>query len=430
MQSFKRGFVLFCSLLFLVLAGNVSGAQMTPKVDNFFFLYDGSGSMRGDYQALNERKAVLAKEAMQTMNGEIPGLDYTAGLFTVTPGFMANLPMTDFPNPAYGDAIANLPVPSSMYGIQTPLASGMQNLDSVLGGLTGPTAAILFSDGGENQGGQPGQVARELASRHDVCFHVVSFAQDADQKAVLQNIVDSQDCSTMITAETFQDEAARSDFIRNIFYTAAMDSDGDGVVDAQDLCPNTPANAQVDADGCALDSDGDGVADYKDQCPSTPEGAEVDSVGCALDSDGDGVADYKDQCPGTAEGLAVNEVGCPAETCINLQVRFEFNKAEIQTEYTDHLEEVAKFLMRYPETKMVVEGHTDSVGSMEYNEDLSQRRAESVKQFMVEEYGIRDNRLKAVGYGESRPIASNGTPEGRQKNRRVVGVLCTTFDEY
>jgi OOP family OmpA-OmpF porin len=209
-----------------------------------------------------------------------------------------------------------------------------------------------------------------------------------------------------------------------------MDSDGDGVLDADDLCPNTPAKAQVDADGCALDSDGDGVADYKDQCPSTPEGAEVDATGCALDSDGDGVADYKDQCPGTAEGLAVNEVGCPAETCINLQVRFEFNKAEIQTEYTDHLEEVAEFLMRYPETKMVVEGHTDSVGSMEYNEDLSQRRAESVKQFMVDEYGIRANRLKAVGYGESRPIASNGTPEGRQKNRRVVGVLCTTFDEY
>ena len=114
MQSFKRGFVLFCSLLFLVLAGNASGAQMTPKVDNFFFLYDGSGSMRGGYQALDERKAVLAKEAMQTMNGEIPALDYTAGLFTVTPGFVANLPMTDFPNPAYGETIADLAVPTSI----------------------------------------------------------------------------------------------------------------------------------------------------------------------------------------------------------------------------------------------------------------------------------------------------------------------------
>ena len=299
----------------------------------------------------------------------------------------------------YGEAISDLPVPSSMFGIQTPLAAGMHNLDSVLGDLSGSTAVILFSDGGANQGGRPAQVAQQLASKYNVCFHVVSYAQSAEEKNVLESIVNNQDCSTMISAEDFKDEAARSAFIQNIFYSSVQDSDGDGV-----LNPDS-------------------------QCPATPAGVEVDAVGCPLDSDGNGVPDYKDECPGTAEGVKVDEKGCPVETCIDLQVRFEFNKAEVLPEYTDHLKEVAMFLMKNPAEKMVIVGHTDSVGSAEYNQDLSQRRAESVKAYMVDEFGVSAGRLKAVGYGETRPVASNGTPEGRQENRTRIDVLCTTFDE-
>ena len=430
MQRFKRGLALFCVLVFTVVSGNAIGSDLIPKVDNFIFLYDGSGSMRNDYDVLDQKKAVLAKEAMQTMNGEIPALDYTAGLFTASPGFETNAPMAGYPSPGYGQAISALPVPASLFGVQTPLASGMQSLDSVLGGLSGPTAVILFSDGGENRGGQPGQVAQQLAAKHDVCFHVVSFAQSGSEKEVVDSIVASQDCSTMISAEDFQDEGARSMFIQNIFYTSLQDSDGDGVLNPDDQCPNTPAGVEVDAVGCALDSDGDGVPDYKDQCLNTPAGVEVDAVGCPLDSDGDGVLDYMDECPGTPANTVVDDKGCAVETCIDLQVRFEFNKAEVLPEYTDHLKEVAMFLMKNPDDKMVIEGHTDSVGSAEYNQDLSERRAQSVKDYMVEVFGVRESRLMAVGYGETRPIASNGTDEGRQKNRRVVGVLCTSFDEY
>jgi outer membrane protein OmpA-like peptidoglycan-associated protein len=108
------------------------------------------------------------------------------------------------------------------------------------------------------------------------------------------------------------------------FYTAALgisfsffcdyDSDGDGVPDSKDICPNTPSGITVDAHGCPLDSDGDGVPDYLDKCPNTPKGAPVDKDGCPIDSDGDGVPDYKDLCPNTPKGIRVDEFGCPLDS--------------------------------------------------------------------------------------------------------------------
>ncbi|MGE5353824.1 MAG: thrombospondin type 3 repeat-containing protein [Acidobacteriota bacterium] len=92
-----------------------------------------------------------------------------------------------------------------------------------------------------------------------------------------------------------------------------LDSDGDGVPDYQDKCPNTPKGVQVDANGCPLDSDGDGVPDYMDKCPDTPKEAKVDQFGCPLDTDGDGVPDYLDKCPNTPKGVQVDENGCPIE---------------------------------------------------------------------------------------------------------------------
>jgi len=92
------------------------------------------------------------------------------------------------------------------------------------------------------------------------------------------------------------------------------DSDGDGVPDSKDMCPNTPSGVSVDVHGCPLDSDGDGVPDYLDKCPNTPKGAAVDKYGCPLDSDGDGVPDYKDLCPNTPKGVRVDEFGCPLDS--------------------------------------------------------------------------------------------------------------------
>ncbi|WP_432822326.1 outer membrane beta-barrel domain-containing protein [Trichloromonas sp.] len=204
-----------------------------------------------------------------------------------------------------------------------------------------------------------------------------------------------------------------------------QDSDGDGVVDSKDKCPGTPKGVAVDASGCPLDSDGDGVADHLDKCPNTPKGAPVDINGCPLDSDGDGVYDYLDKCPGTPKGVTVDEKGCPIS--FTLQVEFDFNKADVRPIYHNNLKEAADFIRKYPAQQILVAGHTDSRGADKYNQELSQRRAENVRKYLIGKFGISADKLVAKGYGETQPIATNDTDAGRQKNRRVEVICCTVI---
>jgi OOP family OmpA-OmpF porin len=203
-------------------------------------------------------------------------------------------------------------------------------------------------------------------------------------------------------------------------YGCELDSDGDGVADSMDECPGTPAGTPVDSRGCPLDSDGDGVTDDKDQCPNTISGAEVDENGCELDSDGDGVVDRLDECPGTPTGTPVDKKGCEIKGDYVLKgVNFESNSDQLRAGSSAVLDDVVATLKKYPEIQFVVEGHTDSAGSAEYNEGLSQRRAQTVYDYLADA-GIAENRMSAIGKGEAQPIADNATAEGRAENRRVV----------
>ncbi len=196
------------------------------------------------------------------------------------------------------------------------------------------------------------------------------------------------------------------------------DVDGDGVTDDKDQCPKTAAGAKVDALGCEIDSDGDGVGNSVDECQMTPEGVKVDSKGCALDTDGDGVADYKDHCPNSPEGAEINKLGCENDLVLE-NVNFEFDSAEMTEAGKAALEDDIARLKYVDDGDLItIEGYTDSTGSAEYNKALSQRRAESVLNHVISE-GIGAKSMKAVGYGEERPIADNSTEEGRQQNRRV-----------
>ncbi|OOZ38477.1 hypothetical protein BOW53_15460 [Solemya pervernicosa gill symbiont] len=198
-----------------------------------------------------------------------------------------------------------------------------------------------------------------------------------------------------------------------------LDSDGDGVVDMHDKCPNTPRGVKVDTSGCPLDSDGDGVYDYMDKCPGTPAGAAVDGKGCPLDSDGDGVYDYMDKCPGTPKGAKVDSDGCMFEIVLN-NVLFETNSAELKPESKLVLEKLADVLKGRPDvTGVKVIGHTDSMGSAAYNMGLSERRAASVARYLTGT-GVSGSLLTSKGMGESDPVASNDNAEGRMMNRRVV----------
>ncbi|MDJ0759624.1 MAG: OmpA family protein [Woeseiaceae bacterium] len=198
------------------------------------------------------------------------------------------------------------------------------------------------------------------------------------------------------------------------------DSDGDGVPDSKDRCKNTPAGVQVDVNGCPRDADGDGVPDHRDNCPNTVRGAAVDANGCELDGDGDGVVDRLDKCPNTRAGAQVDVAGCEIREEIRLPgVNFETNSANLLPSALSVLNDAAETLKRNPSIKVEVAGHTDSDGAAAYNEDLSARRAETVRAFL-QSRGVDADRMTSRGYGESDPIADNSTASGKAQNRRVV----------
>lgn len=198
-----------------------------------------------------------------------------------------------------------------------------------------------------------------------------------------------------------------------------LDGDGDGVVDALDKCPTTPAGRKVNAEGCEMDGDGDGVVDGLDKCPTTPYGHKVNAEGCELDSDGDGVIDAMDKCPATPAGDRVDGNGCSLPSVMNLKgVNFDNDQATLRPEASAILEAAVATLKRYPGLKIEIAGHTDSANSDAYNLELSQRRAQTVMDYFLGK-GVEADRMSAKGYGESNPIADNGTAEGRFENRRV-----------
>jgi OmpA-OmpF porin, OOP family len=135
-----------------------------------------------------------------------------------------------------------------------------------------------------------------------------------------------------------------------------------------------------------------------------------------MDSDHDGVTDDKDACPGTPMGVAVDERGCWA---MSSGLLFDVNKAVIKKEFYPALDKTKKIFDDYPTMKVQVEGHCDNTGTDAYNQMLSEKRAQAVVDYLVNSVGIDASRLKAVGYGESKPAYSNATKEGRAKNRRV-----------
>jgi OOP family OmpA-OmpF porin len=191
------------------------------------------------------------------------------------------------------------------------------------------------------------------------------------------------------------------------------------------LCPGTPAGIAVDPDGCPLYSDADAVPDYQDNCPDTGPGIPVDAKGCPLDSDTDGVADNDDACGGTPTGARVDARGCPLageRIAIVTNINFDFDRAMVREDVRMRLSRVILLLKEMPEIDVQIVGYTDDIGSVEYNLALSLRRAEAVRDYMVAR-GIDGTRLGVAGRGNSEPIVSNGTPEGRAVNRRVEFVV-------
>ncbi len=201
------------------------------------------------------------------------------------------------------------------------------------------------------------------------------------------------------------------------------DTDGDGVLDDEDECPSEAGLASNS--GCPIkDADGDGIADADDNCPD--EAGVASNSGCpeVLDSDGDGVADPDDHCPNEV-GIASN-AGCPELKEEEKEVlkaalegvNFLSSKDVLTEDSKPKLHNVAELLKAHPGFKLKVSGYTDNTGKEEMNLELSKKRANAVKSYLISD-GIDASRVQVNGYGEANPIADNNTREGRAKNRRV-----------
>jgi len=210
------------------------------------------------------------------------------------------------------------------------------------------------------------------------------------------------------------------------------DNDGDGIVDSKDKCPNNPG--PLETQGCP-DADGDKIADWEDACPDVPGVRSADPAknGCPGDRDGDGIADNVDACPDVPGVKTDNPKtnGCPPKVYklvvmkkdkieIKQQVHFATNKSKVLPDSFELLHEVAQVLKDFPDVKRVsVDGHTDNVGTHAHNMKLSQDRADSVRDFLVQHEGVDSSRLEAHGFGPDKPISSNKTSKGRAENRRT-----------
>ena len=277
-----------------------------------------------------------------------------------------------------------------------------------------------------------------IPNRDDQC---VSQAEDKDQFKDEDGCpeTDNDADGVLDQADKCINEAEDKDGDRDDDGCPDLDDDGDGIKNDVDKCVTEAEDKDgfQDEDGCPEDNDADGIADAADKCPADAEDKDnfEDADGCPdKDNDRDGILDATDKCPDQAE--IINSVddtdGCPDEGKVKLteakieileKVFFKTGKDAIDAKSFALLDQVSAVLVATPRIKKIrVEGHTDNVGKAKKNTQLSQKRADAVKKYLVSK-GVEDARLEAIGFGPDKPIADNATDEGKEANRRVEFVI-------
>lgn len=338
----------------LVLAGTAGAQQerMIPKVDNFIFFIDYSGSMGFKYFDTKKKKIEIAKQVVQSLNQEIPDLDYNASMLTFAPMsklYPAQGVAADYDQGRYGQAVDLIGTEFNIFGRLTPMGPDTMDLSTALDGMSGETAIIVVSDGMDNLGIDAVEAARDIYNRYPgVCFHVISLATEPEGEDTLEKIAGLRGCSvTADAADLMASNAAMQQFARDVFY--------------------------------------DTVVEEAEPEPAPEPEPEPEPM---------------------------------VEDVISLRsVHFDFDKSNIRPDMRPILDEAAN-LIKQEEGDLQLEGHTDSIGTEEYNMGLGRRRANSVKQYLIDK-GVDGNRLDTKSFGESQPKYTNETDEGRALNRRV-----------
>ncbi len=351
----------------------VGTGQLQQKKDTFFVINDSSSSMSETYTGsgfAGQSKLSVEKTLLQRMNQTIPNIPLSSGLrsFGFGPclgwGYSKlNQAVESYSSASFENAIKSLECSSG----GTPVASAFEASASDLASASGNIAVFLFSDG-HNYDTTPVPAIDALKAQFGdkLCLYTVWVGNENEQtgQAVLEQLSGISGCGFSTTASAISSSDGMAAFVTKAFFTSVA------------------AKPVMRTDG---DADGDGVLDSQDKCPNTPRGAIVDKDGCWA-----------------FHGIL-----------------FDFDKATIRSGYEHLFNNAIKVLKLNPGLTVEIQGHTDSLGSDLYNQNLSERRAHSVKQHLVRN-GISSTRLTTRGYGESSPVTSNDTEAGRAHNRRVV----------
>ncbi len=367
--------------------------QYSAAVDNFIIILDASGSMAEDYRG-NE-KFIIAKTVVHRMNLTIPELGQKCGLRM------------------FGHDESTPKATKLLYGIDTYSTSGFdRGLDKIksawgesplylafnaagndFSSLSGSKALIVITDAKKMISDNSKAMNAAKALKHkfgsSLCIYPILVGNNPQGTSFMKKLAEVGGCGFFSKAGDLLTSSSMAKYVEDVFLSMERKS-------------------------ALIDSDHDGVYDNVDKCPGTPENVAVDESGCPFDSDKDGVADYLDKCPGTPKGAPVNIKGC----WVISNILFAFNKYSIEPKFFSELDNIAEVLKNNPSLKIVIQGHTDNIGSKAYNQKLSVKRAEAAKQYLIKK-GIALNRLMTEGFGFSRPVATNKTEQGRALNRRV-----------
>ena len=345
----------------------IAKAAYVQKADNLVFVLDSSSSMLEGYK--NVEKFALARNMVANFNQTMPDLALQTVLRTLGHDPVVSLRSTML---AYGPTaysrtgLAESLKKVSRAGGPSPMGSALTEVPNDLSAAKGKIAVVIVSDG-KDMAAEAMPAAQALKAKYAdrLCIYTVLVGDNPAGRDLMAKMASLTGCGKAISVDDVATGAGMADFVRTVLIEAEKDSDGDGVYDSVDRC------------------------DY------TPKGTKVDQYGCPI-----------------AKKI---ELG---KTYVFEGVQFESNKAELKPTAFPVLDKVADALNAEPDTKVHIKGYTDSTGKRDYNVDLSQRRAETVKKYLVSK-GVAAERLTATGYGPDQPVASNDTKEGKAKNRRV-----------
>lgn len=360
----------FTSVMAADLQARLASGQLAQKVNAFEVIFDGTLSMNDSYKSstkLNQEKSLVT-----LFNDTIPNLRLTAaarafGQFQPFSG-ESTTKLLFGPNEYSKSSLPQAIAPFTTGSGDSPMDLAINGATSDLQSVSGHLAVIAFSDGEDMERYAPVAAAQKMKGAYGdrICIYTVHLGDSAAGRTMMQKVADAGQCGFMVTGDSIASPEAMADFVEKVFFKAA--------------------------------------------------GPRSEVVKPAVKEE---VQEAKAQAQEAPKVIVTEPVS------IRLNVEFPTGKSNILPKYHNEIKKVADFMTRYPDATAVIEGHTDNVGREAANVKLSQDRANSVKKYLVEKFKIDSSRLNAIGYGPKKPIASNATAQGKQKNRRVEAVIET-----